>query len=81
MTREQQPSAYCSSRAYKTRYEQRHSRAKARAANHGVLRRVWSKIQLLSCVQGSKDFPRIRVGIGRPEGQMPIPTYVLQVRG
>ncbi|GAB4816082.1 hypothetical protein N2152v2_003128 [Parachlorella kessleri] len=29
-------------------------------------------------LQGSKDFPRIRVGIGRPEGQMPIPTYVLQ---
>ncbi len=27
---------------------------------------------------GSKDFPRIRIGIGRPPGQMPVEAYVLQ---
>lgn len=33
-----------------------------------------SIIQLL----GSQEFPRIRVGIGRPPGQMPVEAYVLQ---
>ncbi|HEY86046.1 MAG TPA: aminoacyl-tRNA hydrolase [Chloroflexi bacterium] len=27
---------------------------------------------------GSKDFPRIRIGIDRPPGQMPVEAYVLQ---
>lgn len=27
---------------------------------------------------GTKDFPRIRLGIGRPVGQMPVKAYVLQ---
>lgn len=27
---------------------------------------------------GTKDFPRIRLGIGRPAGQMPVKAYVLQ---
>lgn len=27
---------------------------------------------------GSKDFPRIRIGIGRPPGRMPVEAYVLQ---
>ena len=25
-----------------------------------------------------QDFPRVRLGIGRPPGQMPVPAYVLQ---
>ncbi len=28
---------------------------------------------------GLQDFPRLKVGIGRPSGPMPIATYVLQV--
>ena len=28
-----------------------------------------------------KDFPRIRIGIGRPPGSMPVVSWVLQVRG
>ncbi len=27
---------------------------------------------------GTRDFPRMRVGIGRPPGQMPVEAYVLQ---
>jgi PTH1 family peptidyl-tRNA hydrolase len=27
---------------------------------------------------GTKDFPRIRLGIGRPQGRMPVKAYVLQ---
>ncbi|KAL4421681.1 hypothetical protein ABPG77_001222 [Micractinium sp. CCAP 211/92] len=29
-------------------------------------------------LQGTKDFPRIRVGIGRPPGSMPVVSWVLQ---
>jgi peptidyl-tRNA hydrolase, PTH1 family len=25
-----------------------------------------------------QEFPRVRLGIGRPPGQMPVPAYVLQ---
>jgi PTH1 family peptidyl-tRNA hydrolase len=27
---------------------------------------------------GTEDFPRLRLGIGRPPGQMPVEAYVLQ---
>jgi len=27
---------------------------------------------------GSRDFPRMRIGIGRPQGRMPVEAYVLQ---
>lgn len=35
---------------------------------------------MLSIIQhlGSEDFPRLRLGIGRPPGQMPVEAYVLQ---
>jgi PTH1 family peptidyl-tRNA hydrolase len=29
-------------------------------------------------LSGSQGFPRIRLGIGRPPGQMPAPAYLLQ---
>jgi hypothetical protein len=29
-------------------------------------------------LQGSKDFPRVRIGIGRPAGGQSVPSYVLQ---
>jgi PTH1 family peptidyl-tRNA hydrolase len=35
---------------------------------------------MISLIQhlGTEDFPRVRLGIGRPSGQMPIEAYVLQ---
>ena len=30
-------------------------------------------------LQGTKDFPRLRIGIGRPPGSMPVHAWVLQV--
>jgi PTH1 family peptidyl-tRNA hydrolase len=35
---------------------------------------------MLSIIQhlGSEEFPRLRLGIGRPPGQMPVEAYVLQ---
>lgn len=35
---------------------------------------------MLSIIQhlGTEDFPRLRLGIGRPPGQMPVEAYVLQ---
>ncbi len=31
---------------------------------------------IISCV-GSRDFPRLKIGIGRPEGPVPVDRYVL----
>jgi PTH1 family peptidyl-tRNA hydrolase len=35
---------------------------------------------MLSIIQhlGTEEFPRLRLGIGRPPGQMPVEAYVLQ---
>ena len=30
-------------------------------------------------LSGSQDFPRIKIGIGRPAGQLPVAAFVLQV--
>ncbi len=46
-------------------------RPKGGAGGHGGMRNV---IQHL----GTQEFPRIRMGIGRPPGQMPVKAYVLQ---
>src|SRR5262245_39042257 len=46
-------------------------RAKGGAGGHKGMR---SLIQHL----GTEEFPRIRLGIGRPPGQMPVEAYVLQ---
>lgn len=46
-------------------------RLKGGAGGHKGMRSI---IDLL----GTKDFPRMRVGIGRPAGQMPVEAYVLQ---
>ncbi len=30
-------------------------------------------------LKGSQDFPRLKIGIGRPAGQLPVASFVLQV--
>ena len=41
-------------------------------AGHNGLRSIIDKI-------GSRDFYRVRVGVGRPPGKMKVPDYVLSV--
>ncbi len=45
----------------------------ARSGGHGGHKGVRSIIEHLS----SRDFPRLRVGIGRPDGPLPVDRYVL----
>ncbi|EFJ49268.1 hypothetical protein VOLCADRAFT_59597 [Volvox carteri f. nagariensis] len=47
-------------------------RAKGGHGGHNGLRSIIDRMG------GAQDFPRIKVGIGRPSGPMPIATYVLQ---
>jgi PTH1 family peptidyl-tRNA hydrolase len=48
-------------------------RAKGGHGGHNGMRSIMAHLQ------GNKDFPRLRIGIGRPEGSMGIADYVLQV--
>ena len=45
-------------------------REKGGAGGHNGMRSVINHL--------GEDFPRLRLGIGRPPGQMPVPAYVLQ---
>lgn len=33
---------------------------------------------IMQHLQGTHDFPRLKIGIGRPQGQLPVASYVLQ---
>ncbi len=46
-------------------------RPKGGAGGHGGMRNLIQHV-------GTQEFPRIRLGIGRPPGQMPVKAYVLQ---
>ncbi len=35
---------------------------------------------IIARMGNTQEFPRLKVGIGRPVGDLPIATYVLQVR-
>ncbi|CAL8466452.1 g5988 [Coccomyxa elongata] len=50
-------------------------RAKGGHGGHNGMRSITAHFS------GSKDFPRLRIGIGRPPGTMPVVTYVLQAFG
>ncbi|GBG79859.1 hypothetical protein CBR_g30124 [Chara braunii] len=47
-------------------------RRKGSAAGHNGMTSV------IEGLKGSKDFPRLRIGIGRPRGGIPVEAYVLQ---
>jgi PTH1 family peptidyl-tRNA hydrolase len=46
-------------------------RPKGGAGGHGGMRNLIRHF-------GTQEFPRIRLGVGRPPGQMPVKAYVLQ---
>lgn len=47
-------------------------RAKGGHGGHNGMRSI------VQHLQGSQDFPRLKIGIGRPAGQLPVAAFVLQ---
>lgn len=47
-------------------------RAKGGHGGHNGMRSI------LQHMKGSQDFPRLKIGIGRPAGQLPVASFVLQ---
>jgi aminoacyl-tRNA hydrolase len=48
-------------------------RAKGGHGGHNGMRSITQHLK------GSQDFPRLKIGIGRPAGQLPVASFVLQV--
>ena len=48
-------------------------RAKGGHGGHNGMRSI------IQNLKGSQEFPRLKVGIGRPAGQLPVASFVLQV--
>lgn len=48
-------------------------RAKGSHGGHNGMRSI------MQHMKGAQDFPRLKIGIGRPEGRMPVAAFVLQV--
>lgn len=48
-------------------------RAKGGHGGHNGMRSI------IQHMKGSQDFPRLKIGIGRPAGQLPVASFVLQV--
>lgn len=49
-------------------------RAKGSHGGHNGMRSI------VQHMKGSQDFPRLKIGIGRPQGQVPVAAFVLQVK-
>lgn len=49
-------------------------RAKGSHGGHNGMRSI------MQHMKGAQDFPRLKIGIGRPEGRMPVVAFVLQVQ-
>lgn len=47
-------------------------RAKGGHGGHNGMRSI------VQHLKGSQDFPRLKIGIGRPSGQLPVASFVLQ---